>query len=184
MLNRKRQLANGVSHHTNGNHSGGRAKGKKRPQRFIISAKARDGRRATPVLNGSVKIHSSPQPAKPGPAGARAVTPAGSSIPPDTSETIKTLVQLAREHGHLTYDDINDALPEGLSPQDLDELYAKLPGLDIEIVEHAEGEPAKPAEPAEEADHRLEVWDDAGGMYMNQMGKVPLLTRELDVGVW
>jgi len=112
------------------------------------------------------------------------LAPAGPSIPvADVTETIKTLVQLAREHGHVTYDDINDALPEGLSPEDLDALYAKLRGLDIEIVEHAEVERAKPAEPEEEDDHRLEVLDDPVRMYMNQMGKVPLLTREQEVEI-
>src|SRR5262245_23933515 len=35
---------------------------------------------------------------------------------PDLTETIKTLVHLAHENGHVTHDDINDILPEGLSP--------------------------------------------------------------------
>ena len=98
------------------------------------------------------------------------------------TETIKALVELAREHGHITFDDINDAQPEGLAPEDLDELYAKLRGLDIEIVEHAQPERAKP-EPEEEEDHRFEVLDDPVRMYMNQMGKVPLLTREQEVEI-
>src|SRR6266404_4636989 len=181
MLNRKRQLANGSSQHTNGSHSGAEPKGKKHPRRFIISAKARNGRRATEVLDGSAKLHSSP--GKPTPARVRAVTPpVVSSIPPDMTETIKALVELAREHGHITFDDINDAQPEGLAPEDLDELYAKLRGLDIEIVEHAQPERAKP-EPEEEEDHRFEVLDDPVRMYMNQMGKVPLLTREQEVEI-
>src|SRR4029077_19596087 len=84
---------------------------------------------------------------------------------------------------HITYDDINDVLPDGLSPEDLDALYTKLRGLDIEIVDHAEVERAKPAEPEEEEDTRLEVLDDPVRMYMNQMGKVPLLTREQEVEI-
>ncbi len=174
-------MANGSSQHTNGSHSGAEPKGKKHPRRFIISAKARNGRRATEVLDGSAKLHSSP--GKPTPARVRAVTPpVVSSIPPDMTETIKALVELAREHGHITFDDINDAQPEGLAPEDLDELYAKLRGLDIEIVEHAQPERAKP-EPEEEEDHRFEVLDDPVRMYMNQMGKVPLLTREQEVEI-
>ena len=70
--------------------------------------------------------------------------------PIDLTETIKTLLHLAHENGHVTYDDINDILPEGLSPEDLDELYTKLRGLDMEIVDQAEVERAKPAEPEEE----------------------------------
>ena len=90
---------------------------------------------------------------------------------------------MAQEHGHVTYDDINDILPDGLSPDDLDELYTKLRNLDVEIVDHAEVERAKPAEPEEEEDTRLEVLDDPVRMYMNQMGKVPLLTREQEVEI-
>jgi RNA polymerase primary sigma factor len=75
-------------------------------------------------------------------------------------------------------------LPEGLSPEDLDDLYTKLRNLDVEIVDQAEVEKAKPAEAEEEAeDTRLEVLDDPVRMYMNQMGKVPLLTREQEVEI-
>ena len=35
----------------------------------------------------------------------------------------------------------------------------------------------------EEEDSRLEVLDDPVRMYMNQMGKVPLLTREQEVEI-
>jgi RNA polymerase primary sigma factor len=101
----------------------------------------------------------------------------------DLTETIKTLLHLAQEHGHVTYDDINDVLPDGLTADDLDELYTKLRNLDVEIVDHAEVERAKPAEPEEEEDSRLEVLDDPVRMYMNQMGKVPLLTREQEVEI-
>ncbi len=101
----------------------------------------------------------------------------------DLNETIKTLLHLAHENGHITYDDINDVLPDGLSPDDLDELYTKLRGMDVEIVDQAEVERAKPAEPEEDEDQRLEVLDDPVRMYMNQMGKVPLLTREQEVEI-
>ena len=30
----------------------------------------------------------------------------------------------SKEQGYLTYNDINDALPEGVSSDDLDEIYA------------------------------------------------------------
>jgi hypothetical protein len=54
----------------------------------------------------------------------------------------QTLLHLNQEHGHVTYDDINDILPDGLSPNDLDELYTKLRNLDVEIVDHAESVPS------------------------------------------
>jgi RNA polymerase primary sigma factor len=102
----------------------------------------------------------------------------------DLTETIKTLLHLSQENGYVTYDDINDILPDNLSPDDLDVLYTKLRTLEVEIVDQAEVERTKPAQ-AEEADEdaRLEILDDPVRMYMNQMGKVPLLTREQEVEI-
>jgi RNA polymerase primary sigma factor len=146
-------------------------------RRFIISSKAPGVRpaAASPAAS-SVSTAKAQTPARPKPAPA----PGGGM---DLNETIKTLLQMAREHGHLTYDDINDVLPEGVSPDELDELYTRLRGLEVEIGDHAEVERTKPLEPDDEEDHRLEVLDDPVRMYMNQMGKVPLLTREQEVEI-
>lgn len=105
--------------------------------------------------------------------------------PLDLTETVKTLLHLAQEHGYVTYDDINDVLPDGLNPEDLDTLFTKLRSLDVEIVDQAEVQrTAKKDEPEEaEEDSRLEILDDPVRMYMNQMGKVPLLTREQEVEI-
>jgi RNA polymerase primary sigma factor len=105
--------------------------------------------------------------------------------PVDLTETVKTLLHLAQEHGYVTYDDINDILPDGLNPEDLDTLFTKLRSLDVEIVDQAEVQrTAKKDEPEEaEEDSRLEILDDPVRMYMNQMGKVPLLTREQEVEI-
>jgi len=155
-------------------------------RRFIISRKAPN--HSEPAAPAARKHHASP-PAHPAPAGKSATTPAVAAAPvipgqpADLAETIKTLLHLAHEHGHITYEDINDILPEGLTPEDLDDLYTKLRNLDVEIVDQAEVERAKPAEPEEEEDSRLEVLDDPVRMYMNQMGKVPLLTREQEVEI-
>jgi len=103
----------------------------------------------------------------------------------DLTETIKTLLHLAQENGYITYDDINDVLPDGLSPEDLDELFTKLRTLDVEIIDQAEVERtgAKQEQEEQEDDARLEILDDPVRMYMNQMGKVPLLTREQEVEI-
>ena len=91
---------------------------------------------------------------------------------------------MAREQNHLTYDDINDLLPDGVSPDDLEALYTRLDNLGIKIVTHAEAEKAKPEEPEPEEDRRFDALDDPVRMYMNQMGRVPLLTREQEVEVF
>src|SRR5262249_6112311 len=68
----------------------------------------------------------------------------------DLTETVKTFLHLAQENGYVTYDDINDILPDGLTPDDLDQLFTKLRNLDVKIVDQAEAERAKPAEPEED----------------------------------
>src|SRR5436189_1498556 len=185
MLKRKEsKMTNGAEHNGHRNERPAPAKGLRR-RRFIISPKAPKVAEAQPEPggNGSAKPTSASQ-AKAAYASSHETPAAGAPTQAvDLTETIKTLLHLAHEHGHVTYDDINDILPDGLTPDDLDELYTKLRSLDVEIVDHAEVERAKPAEPEEEEDQRLEVLDDPVRMYMNQMGKVPLLTREQEVEI-
>jgi RNA polymerase primary sigma factor len=194
MLNRKEMKAtNGSGNHANGQHSRAADKARKNRRRFIISPKAAAQSHPAPKENRGRPAKAGTAPASKGLAkapsgkGGNAVPPVAAPTVPgqaaDLTETIKTLLHLSQENGHVTYDDINDVLPEGLSPDDLDQLYTKLRGLDVEIVDHAEVERAKPAEPEEEEDTRLEVLDDPVRMYMNQMGKVPLLTREQEVEI-
>ncbi len=103
----------------------------------------------------------------------------------DITEKVKELVRLAQEQGYLTYTDINDALPDTLITADeLDEIYSKLRGLDVEIVDQAEVDRVRQPEPEEEEDKsRLDILDDPVRMYLKQMGQVPLLTREQEVEI-
>src|SRR6266705_1850902 len=101
----------------------------------------------------------------------------------DLTEITKALLQIAREQGQLTYDDINEILPDGVSPDALDALYTRLHELGIEVAARAEVETPKPEEPEPEEERQLDALDDPVRMYMNQMAKVPLLTREQEVEV-
>ncbi len=103
----------------------------------------------------------------------------------DLTEKIKELVRLAQEQGYLTYNDINDVIPDSvISPDDLDEVYSKLRSLEIEIVDQAEVDRVKQPEPEEEDEKaRLDILDDPVRMYLKQMGQVPLLTREQEVEI-
>jgi len=161
-------------------------------RRFVISSKAVKPEAAKPV-----PATTAPVPAK----STSNKTPANGQLPPaapfnamtsvDLSETVKTLLHLSQEHGYITYDDINDILPDNLNPEDLDTLLTKLRSLDVEIVmDQAEAERAERTKGPEQAqpeeaddDARLEILDDPVRMYMNQMGKVPLLTREQEVEI-
>jgi RNA polymerase primary sigma factor len=98
--------------------------------------------------------------------------------------TMKALVQLAHEQGQLTRNDILDALPEGFSPDEyLDQIYLRLHTLDIEIVKPGEAEKALATEPEDEQDRQFQPLDDPVRMYMSEMGKVPLLSREKEVEI-
>ncbi|HZQ45489.1 MAG TPA: RNA polymerase sigma factor RpoD [Verrucomicrobiae bacterium] len=103
----------------------------------------------------------------------------------DLTEKVRELLILAKEQGHLTYDDINDALPDSVvTPEDLDQIYTKLANLEVEIVDQAEVDRVKQPEAEEEEEKgRLDILDDPVRMYLRQMGKVPLLTREQEVAI-
>jgi RNA polymerase primary sigma factor len=102
----------------------------------------------------------------------------------DLAETIKELVRLAQEQGRLTYNDINDVLPESeFTPEKLDEVFTKLRSLDIEIVDQAEVDRVKTPETEEDDTSRLDILDDPVRMYLKQMGLVALLTREQEVEI-
>ncbi len=103
----------------------------------------------------------------------------------EIAEKIKDLVRLAQEQGYLTYNDVNEALPDTMiSGEELDEVYVKLRNLEVEIVDQAEVDRVKQPEPEEEEDKtRLDILDDPVRMYLKQMGQVPLLTREQEVEI-
>ena len=178
MLNRKPSKSSAPSHGSGHKPSGG----KPHRQRFVISSrKSREHAKSHDSHRAAAKATNRKSPSTNGHAAPAAAV---SVAPVDLQETIKTLLHLAQEHGYVTYDDINDVLPENLAPDDLDSLYTKLRALDVRIVDQVEAERAvKQPEPEEEDDSRLEILDDPVRMYMNQMGKVPLLTREQEVEI-
>ena len=137
MLNRKESKATNGSQSRvagNGHARGSTVKPAPLRRRFIISSKAPVRPQAsapTPAVTAP-KVNPATK-AKEAYANSHTTPAAGApSQPVDLAETIKTLLHLAQEHGHVTYDDINDILPDGLSPEDLDELYTKLRNLDVE----------------------------------------------------
>jgi RNA polymerase primary sigma factor len=100
------------------------------------------------------------------------------------SEKIKELVRLAQEQGRLTYGDISEALPKSaIEPEKLDQIFAKLRSLDIEIVDQAEVDRVKTPGTEDEDPTRLDILDDPVRMYLKQMGQVALLTREQEVEI-
>jgi len=173
------------------NHNGAgepRASGKPRRHRnpFLFGAKAAEREGSLPKKARKPRGEAGRTDqgrAVPGGNGGDAV--AGGTIEAAAlTETIKALLELAREQNYLTYDDINDVLPDGVSPNDLEALYTRLENAGIKVVTHPEAEKPKTEEPEPEEDRRFDTLDDPVRMYMNQMSRVPLLTREQEVEVF
>jgi RNA polymerase primary sigma factor len=135
--------------------------------------------------NGQTQSGTARAPAGPANTAEQAIGTIKSQSGLDLTEKIKDLVRLAHEQGYLTYNDINDALPDTMiTPEELDEIYIKLRNLEVEIVDQAEVDRVKQPEPEEEEDKtRLDILDDPVRMYLKQMGQVPLLTREQEVEI-
>src|SRR5471030_2206957 len=104
------------------------------------------------------------------------------------NEKIRQLIRLSKEQGYLTFDDINEALPESVENQEeIDNVLSILQNLEIEILEPDQVEDYKQRqEEAEEEESRTsqnDILDDPVRMYLKQMGQVPLLTREQEVEI-
>jgi len=117
--------------------------------------------------------------------GAEPVLPV---VAGNLNEKIRQLIRQSKEQGYLTFDDINEALPESVENQEeIDNVLSILNNLDIEILEPDQVEDYKQRqEEAEEEESRTsqnDILDDPVRMYLKQMGQVPLLTREQEVEI-
>ncbi len=112
------------------------------------------------------------------------------------------LLALGKQKGYLTFDDLNEILPENVSsPEAIDDVLAGLVDHNIEVVdsdeegrelveqdkdergelsEAAEAKETKRAERAEKKSDapRSEQVDDPVRLYLKQMGQIPLLKRD------
>jgi RNA polymerase primary sigma factor len=110
---------------------------------------------------------------------------------------VKKLIDLGKEKGYLTYDDVNDMLPaEVVSPDQIDDVMSIFGEMDIEVVDSNQrvtlggsGEDL-----VEEEEEEKELDSDVDGdvvgktgdpvrMYLREMGTVSLLSREGEVEI-
>ena len=112
--------------------------------------------------------------------------------PKPMKERLAQVLMMGRDKGRLTYEELNNLLPDDVaSPEEIDELLTLLGKEQIEIVEKppANGsrleEREEKEQREEEAVELAEVGqlDDPVKMYLRQMGQISLLTREQELAL-
>ena len=118
--------------------------------------------------------------------------------------SVKKLIAKAKKKGYVTYDELNDALPQGEKSSDqIEDIQSALSDMGVQIVESDEDAEAA----AEEADEVEEITtdtkkdskatakpaakktatgertDDPVRMYLREMGAVELLSREGEIAI-
>jgi RNA polymerase primary sigma factor len=111
----------------------------------------------------------------------------------DKYEDIQKLIDAGKEKGFLTYNEVNDLLPNDInSADDLDDLLGMIGTQGINVLEDTKLPSEKKFDPdAEESEDveldltpgALEKTNDPVRMYLREMGTVPLLTREGEVEI-
>ncbi|MFU8892087.1 MAG: RNA polymerase sigma factor RpoD [Luteolibacter sp.] len=148
---------------------------------------------AKPAETTSAKPAAESKSATPKPTPEPKAKPVKARIDtPEIQEKIRELIKLAKEQDYLTYDDINEVLPNDLvDPNDVEAIMERLRNMEFDIIDASEVDRYKDkkrddddvAEDDGKADQKLDILDDPVRMYLKQMGQVPLLTREQEVEI-
>ncbi len=100
------------------------------------------------------------------------------------SQAVKNLIEMGKNHGYLTLDEINRTLgPANISSEEVDDLMSTLEDLGIEVVDKKKSLP----DSIPERERFSEEWSSSSDvsnsirMYLSEMGRVPLLSREEEV---
>ena len=108
------------------------------------------------------------------------------------NKTMERLISLGKEKGYLTYEEVNEILPEDVvSSEEIDELFTALGEEDIQIVD-SEGAKEIEEEIARQREEdkkgrrpttlpRLPHLEDPVRMYLREMGQISLLSREDEI---
>ncbi|MCI1545172.1 MAG: RNA polymerase sigma factor RpoD [Acetobacter indonesiensis] len=120
------------------------------------------------------------------------------------SAAVKKLIAKGREHGCITFDELNAVLPQDkMSSEQIEDIMAMLSEMGIQVVESEEGDDGENAksenadgeeaseEEAEESEtpsgnvntENLGRTDDPVRMYLREMGTVELLSREGEIAI-
>jgi len=129
----------------------------------------------------------------------------------ETEQQIKVLIEKGRKKGFLTYEEMNEQLPEeAISPARLDRLLANLDEMGIDLRDEADVQKQQEEEEFEETEEKLGAEeadsdeqivademlekelltaetarriDDPIRTYLTQMGQIPLLDRKAEISL-
>ena len=120
--------------------------------------------------------------------------------------TIKKMIARAKKRGVVTYEELNEALPQDqMSSEQIEDIMSALNDMGINVVESAEGgddEDEEDKEPEPQIEDEVDPLDDGGPrpaaatkkeavdrtddpvrMYLREMGAVELLSREGEIAI-
>jgi len=121
----------------------------------------------------------------------------------DAEQQIKNLLARGKSRGFLTYEEMNDSLPdEVVSPERLDRILMQLDEMGVDLLDESEATAREGKEDKEKTDGEWEAEgparraakaamptdaetqkriDDPVRMYLTQMGEIPLLSRDEEI---
>ena len=109
-------------------------------------------------------------------------------------DEVRQLIELGKEKGYLLYDEVNELLPPDLTTSEqLDELFTAFGNAGIEVVDSEQKYRERKllnrrSEGSEDIEldltpSAIDKTNDPVRMYLREMGRVPLLTREGEVEI-
>jgi RNA polymerase primary sigma factor len=108
-------------------------------------------------------------------------------------KTVKQLLAQGKKRGYITYEELNEVLPEDkLASEQIEDIMSTISEMGINVVEDEEVDPGEKTESAQrdedDEDEGLEAseagrTDDPVRLYLREMGGVELLSREGEIEI-
>lgn len=114
----------------------------------------------------------------------------------DSQDAVKKMIAEAKNRGYITYDALNEALPQDqMSSEQIEDVMTMLSEMGINVIDNADAEVEEAAEKKEEEAKETKAatkpaektpadrTDDPVRMYLREMGSVELLSREGEIAI-